>query len=113
MEKYQHNRDIKPESLFTTIFSVSRFVLIVVGILGISIEFFRDEGWLKTAISKMMNSDLGMYSFLILFGGLYLVSLWVDKAGPTKASKRGDMPFNVMMLIGVYFVYHWIATGSI
>ena len=37
MEKYEKNRNIKPDTLFQTIVSVCRLILVLLGIIGISI----------------------------------------------------------------------------
>ncbi len=112
MEKYQKNKDIKPDTLLQTIVSVGRLILVLLGIIGIAIEFFKDDGWLKQTLSKMLNSDIGLWWILIVAVILYLFNRWMNSVSMGKASKRGDLPLNVMMLVGAFFLYRIITTGG-
>ena len=112
MEKYEKNRDIKPDTLFQTLVSVGRLILVLLGIIGIAIEFFKDDGWLKQTLNKMLDSDIGLWWFPIIFAILYLFNRWMTSVNVGKASKRGDLPLNAMMLVGAFFLYRIITTGG-
>jgi len=104
--------DDKPDSLKKVLVSVAQFGLMLIGLIGISIEFFRDNGWLKQIITKMANSPLGLFSFPLLFVALFLLNKWMSGKTDGKASARGNLPMYLMMAIGAYFVFNIVTTGS-
>ncbi len=48
--KYSKNANIRPDSLLQTITSVGSVILMIIGIVGIAIEFFKEDGWISAAI---------------------------------------------------------------
>jgi len=105
-------KDERPDSLRKIMISFIQFGLILIGLIGIAIEFFRDDGWLKQAISKMANSSLGLFSFPLLFVVLFLLNKWISGKTDGKANERGNLPMYLMMAIGVYFLFNILTTGS-
>jgi len=112
MEKYEKNRDIKPDTLLKTITSIASVALLLVGIIGIAVQFFRDDGWLRQLLSKMFNSNMGLASIPVLILVLYLINRWASSAADGKASTRGNLPLYIMMLIGAFFLFRLITTGD-
>ncbi|MGZ8252536.1 MAG: hypothetical protein ACXW1P_08530 [Methylophilaceae bacterium] len=112
MEKYEKNRDIKPDTLLKTITSVASVALLMVGIIGIAVEFFRDDGWLRQLLSKMLDSNMGLASIPVIIVALYLLNRWASSAADGKASSRGNLPLYIMMAIGAFFLFRLITTGD-
>jgi len=101
----------KPDSLLSTLAAIGRFGLMLLGIIGISVEIFRDNGWLKQLIGKAFASPGTLLLIPLAIGVLYLLNKVItDGAG--KASKKGDIPLYIMMAIGAFFLYRIITTGS-
>ncbi|HSH97844.1 MAG: hypothetical protein ACAH07_10420 [Methylophilaceae bacterium] len=105
-------KDDRPDSLKKIIISVIQFGLMLIGLIGIAIEFFRDNGLLQQIISKMANSPIGLFSFPLLFVVLFLINKWMSGKTDGKASERGNLPMYLMMGIGAYFVFNIVTTGS-
>lgn len=103
--------DSKPDSLLSTLAAVSRFGLMLLGIIGISVEIFRDNGWLKQLIGKAFTSPGTLLLIPLAIGALYLLNKVItDAAGA--GSKKGDIPLYLMMAIGGFFLYRIVTTGS-
>jgi hypothetical protein len=103
--------DRKPDSLLSTLLAVSRFGLMLLGIIGISVEIFRDNGWLKQLIGKAFASPGTLLLIPLAIGALYLLDKAITNAAGT-ASKKGDIPLYIMMAIGAFFLFRLITTGS-
>ena len=99
------------DSLLDTIFAVGRFGLMLIGIIGISVEIFRDDGWLKQLIGKAFASPGTLLLIPLAIGVLYLLDKVITNAAGT-ASKKGDIPLYIMMAIGAFFLFRLITTGS-
>lgn len=102
----------KPDNLLNTLAAVGRLILVLIGLVGIAVEFFRDDGWLKQAISKLFDSSV--WYLYILFGAaaLYLLNRWMATSDGKASSGKGDLPLYIMMAIGAFFVFRLITTGS-
>lgn len=103
--------DRKPDSLLSTLLAVSRFGLMLLGIIGISVEIFRDNGWLKQLIGKAFASPGTLLLIPLAIGALYLLDKAITNAAGT-ASKKGDIPLYIMMAIGAFFLFRLVTTGS-
>lgn len=101
----------KPDSLVDTLLAVGRFGLMLLGIIGISVEIFRDNGWLKQLIGKAFASPGTLLFIPLAIGALYLLDKAITNAAGT-ASKKGDIPLYIMMAIGAFFLFRLITTGS-
>lgn len=112
-DKYEKNADIEADTPIKTIISTAKFGLVLLGMVGISVEFFRDDGWLKTFINKMLNSSLGAWWFLVIAIFLFILNRIITDNTTGKASKRGNLPFHVMMLIGAFFLYRLLVDGEL
>lgn len=111
--KYEKNENIRPDSLLKTLSSLGQFALVIVGLIGISVEFFRDNGILKQLLAKMFSTTTTMVVSLVLIGaGLFLINRWSSSAVDGTATKRGNLPMYIMMAIGVYFLFRLVTTGS-
>lgn len=101
----------QPDTLLATLLAVGRFGLMLLGIIGISVEIFRDNGWLKQLIGKAFASPSTLLLIPLVLGALYLLDKAITNAAGT-ASRKGDIPLYMMMTIGVFFLYRLITTGS-
>jgi hypothetical protein len=101
----------KPDSLVDTLLAVGQFGLMLLGIIGIAVEIFRDNGWLKQLIAKAFSSPGTLLLIPIAIGALILLDKAITNAAGT-ASKKGDIPLYIMMAIGAFFLFRLITTGS-
>lgn len=117
MLKYQKlKKDSRPDSLLSVILSVGQLLLVVVGLVGISIEFFRDKGWLKQSLSAILNTS---NSTLIIALPVALLAFlvgksWMDSHGERETSNLiADVMLYAMMLVGAWVIYKFVAEGGL
>lgn len=105
--------DKKPDSMLETVLAVGRVSLMLLGIIGIAYEVFREDGLLKQWLKSLFSSTGGLAGAVIMALVLYLFWRWMNAAPDGKATKRGDIPLYAMMAIGAFFLYRLITTGSL
>jgi hypothetical protein len=117
MLKYQKLKNgSRPDSLLSIILSVAQLLLVVIGLIGISVEFFRDKGWLKQTLSAILNTSI---STLIVALPVVLMVFLVGKSWMNSQSERetsslaGDVMLYFMMLVGAWFIFSYISSGGI
>jgi len=101
-----------PDSLAKVMVALFQVGLVLVGLIGLSVEFFRDNGILKQTLNKMLNSSLGLWSIPLAILALYILNKWINSQSSGKASKRGNLPMYLMMAIGAFFTFRLITTGG-
>ena len=105
-------KNIKPDSLFETIMATFRMGLCLLGIVGLSVETFRDNGWLKRALSSLFKSDTVLIAIPLIFIGLFLANRLLSAPTNDKNKWIGDLPLYLMMGIGAFFLFKLVSTGS-
>jgi cation transport ATPase len=110
--KYAKNAKIDPNSKVSTIMSIVSFLLMLIGLIGLGIEFFKDGGWLKSMVGRLFESTTGMLMIpVIIFAG-WLFNRWTSSPSKTEKSKAGDIPMYIMMAIGAFYLLRIITTGG-
>lgn len=109
-DKYE---DKKADSLVDTILAVGRVGLMLVGIIGIAVEMFREDGLLKRWIKSLFSSTEGLMTAVVIAVVVYFFWRWLNAAPDGKASKRGDIPMYAMMAVGAFFLFRLFTTGSL
>lgn len=116
MLKYQkQNKNMRTDSLLTVILSGGQLVLVVIGLIGVSVEFFRDKGWLKQSLSAVMNTSTSTLVMALPVALLvFLVGKsWMDAHGERESSNViADIMLYAMMLVGVWVVFKFLTGGG-
>jgi hypothetical protein len=110
--KYSKNNDIKPESNLGSALAFGRLALVLIGIIGLAMELFRDDGWLKKALAKLFESTTSMMFIPVIIFVLWLLNRWMSSASKSETKRSGDVPMYLMMAVGAYYLYMLITTGS-
>ena len=110
--KHSKNADIHPESKLSVLLAVIRMVLMGFGLVGISLELFREGGWLSQLMSKVFESTTTMLLIPLIIFALWLLNRWVSTPNKSETKKSGDMPMYIMIAIGVYYIYRIFTTGT-
>ncbi len=110
--KYSKNKDITPESKRSVFYSVISMGLMLVGIIGIAMEMFRDDGWLKTLLHKLFQSTTNMMAIPVIILVLWLLNRLMTSPNKSETSKSGDLPMYAMMAVGAYYLFRLVTTGS-
>lgn len=113
MLKYQKQKTHKPETMLSTVLAFIQVGLVVVGLIGVSIRLFSDKGWLQQWLNSLMRAELARTIIvgLLIFVAGYLLKNWMD-SGDGKQGIIADALLYLMMVIGIYFVYNFIASGG-
>jgi hypothetical protein len=110
--KYSANKDIKPESHFSAMAATGRIVLMLLGIIGLAIELFREDGWLKKGLAKLFESTTSMILIPVIIFTLWLLNRWISSSSQSETKRSGDLPMYLMMAVGAYYLFMLITTGS-
>lgn len=102
----------KSDSLLSTLAAVGRIGLMLIGLVGIAVEIFRDNGWLKQLLNKIFESSMGFVYVGVGIAVIYFLNRWMATADGKASSGKGDLPLYVMMAIGAFFLFNLITTGS-
>lgn len=91
------------------------FVLILIGIAGLSMDVFKDGGFLERALGVVWDAETRHPMLMIptIGGTLLLVSIFLRGGlAPSKSSDNGsrlaDIPIYLFMASGAYYLYHWL-----
>lgn len=112
VNKYSKNADIKADTLAKTVMSFCGILLMLAGIAGIAMEFFKENGWLKTALKWLFESTTHMMLIPIIVFVLWLLNHWMSSNATGEQKKSGDLPMYVMIAIGLFYVVQFISTGG-
>lgn len=110
--KYSKNADIQADSLLKTLTSLGGLVLVLIGLIGIAMEFFKDGGWLKTALSWLFDSTAHMMLIPVIVFVLWLLNRWTSAPAKGETRKSGDVPMYIMMAVGAFYVFRLVTTGG-
>lgn len=110
--KYIKNKDIEPESKLSVLIATVRMALVLVGIAGVAIEMFRENGWLSTLLGKLFESTTSMLLIPVIIFILWLINRWISTPNKSETKKSGDFPMYIMMAIGIYYCFRLYTTGS-
>jgi len=110
--KYSKNKDIKPESYFSSMSATGCVALMLVGIVGLAVDLFHEDGWLKIGLTKLFESTTSMMFIPVIIFVLWLLNRWMSSASNSETKKIGDAPMYLMMAAGAYYLFMLITTGS-
>lgn len=108
----KRNNSNKPDSMLFTVAAAGRIGLVIIGLIGLSVEIFRDNGWLKQLLGKLFSSSLGLAIIPVAIIVIYFVNQWLSSTSDGKASAKGDLPLYLMMAIGAFFLFNLVTKGS-
>jgi hypothetical protein len=110
--KYAKNADIKADTPLKTMVSFGGFALVIIGLLGIAMEFFKDGGWLKTAFGWLFDTTTHMMFIPVIIFALWLFNNWMTTSAKGEKKKSGDVPMYLMMAVGAFYLFRFITTGG-
>ena len=110
--KYSKNVDIQADTPLKTTISFAGMILLLIGIVGIAMEFFKDDGWLKTALGWLFDSTSHMLFIPVIIFVLWFLNRWMSSAAKGEKKKSGDLPMYIMMAIGAFYVFRIVTTGG-
>lgn len=99
--------------LLDEIKSYVTFVLILIGIAGLSMDTFKDGGFLERAWGIVWDAEM-RHPLLIIptVAGVLLVSTMFLRGGlapgKSKSNPLVDVPIYLFMACGAYYLYQWL-----
>jgi hypothetical protein len=111
--KYAKNADIQADTLVKTLTSVGGLILMLTGLAGIAMEFFKEGGWLKTALSWLFDTTTHMMFIPVIIFALWMMNRMMSSANPGESKKAGNLPMYIMMAIGAFYLFQFVTTGSL
>jgi hypothetical protein len=106
--KYKGNADIRPDTLLQTLTSVGSMALMVIGIIGIATDFFKEDSWIKKTFAYLFQSTGTIMLIPLIAFVLWLLNRWISSPSKDKKKKSGNLPMYLMMVIGAYYVYQFL-----
>jgi len=106
----------KPESLLSVIKAGAQFVLMVLGIIGLAILIFSEDGLLVTLGGKLAQFDSfgSLMAIPLLIIAIYVGRVWFEKTfGKSSAAAAGSLAMYLMMAVGAFFLFRLLSTGSL
>ena len=110
--KYSKNKDIKPETALSGILAALKMGLLILGLIGLAIELFKEDGWLKTLLAKLFESTTTMLFIPVIIFALWLLNRMMSSNKKGEVNKSGDLPMYIMMGIGAYYLFRIVTTGG-
>ena len=110
--RYSKNIDIQAESKMGTLAAVVRMGLMLIGIAGLAMELFRDDGWLKKGLAKLFESTTSMMFIPVIIFVLWLLNRWMSSGNKGETRKSGELPMYAMMAAGAYYLFMLVTTGG-
>ena len=110
--KYAKNADIQADTLGKTLTSVGGLVLMLIGLAGIAMEFFKDGGVLTKTASWLFDTSTHMMLIPVIVAVLWLMNRMMSSTNPNESKKSGNIPMYVMMAIGAFYLFRFITTGG-
>jgi hypothetical protein len=104
------------KQIFDIVQSFVMMALVLAGILGLIYRTVKEEGWFGTVVDKTWNAivDHPLVTIPLLIAAAVIGKLWhghqVEKG---YTSKLPNFFLYGVMAAGVYFIWHFISTGTI
>ncbi len=116
MLKYSKNKvKEKPDTPLTVAWAWLQLLLVVTGLIGISVEFFRDEGWLKRTLSAVVDASTSTLIAVLPVAIIVILVIrsWMNSHGDSEKSSRiADAMLFGMMLVGAWFMFMLVTQGG-
>lgn len=110
--KYSKNADIKADSPMQNVVSVVSFLLVIAGLVGLAMEFFKEDGWVRSLFSYLFQSTNHMLLIPLIGFVLWLLNKFISAPANGGTKKSGNLPMYIMMALGVYTVYQYTLGGG-
>lgn len=110
--KYSKNRNIKPDSALNNAVAMGRMALMVIGLIGIAVEFFKPDGAIKNLLGKLFQTTTSMLLIPVIIVVLWSINRWLTSPNKSETAKNGDLPMYLMMAAGAYYLFRLITLGT-
>ena len=102
----------KADSLLETLLALGRVGLMIVGIIGIAVEAFKEKGLISQLLSKATSSTFSVIISLAIVVLLLIINRWISTSDGNQ-NKKGDLPMYLMMGVGAYFIFRFLTESTL
>lgn len=110
--KYAKNADIKADTLGKTLLSVASFALMLIGIIGMMIEFFKGDGMLSRAWDWLWLDNSHLFTIPVVAAALWMLNNLMSSPKKEESKKAGNIPMYAMMAVGAFYLFRFLSTGG-
>ena len=110
--KYAKNKDIEADTLLKTLSSFGGILLVIIGLVGIAMEFFKENGFIGRIWDWLWSDTSHLIAVPVVFAALWLFNNFLSSSSKGEKKKAGDIPMYIMMAIGAYYVFQLVTTGG-
>ena len=104
-------KQVRPDSTLATLIAVGEISLVLIGLTGLSVTVFRDQGWFQQLVNNLLYTPAGLVSIPFIVLIIYILNRWMI-APDGIATGRGNWPLYIMMAIGGYFLVRLLFKGT-
>jgi len=105
--KYKQNVDTKADTPLQNLMSVGSMALVLAGIVGLALEFFKEDGLVGKIVGFFFKSTGTMLLLPVACFALWLLNRWISAAKPGETKKAGNLPMYFMMAMGAYTIFQY------
>lgn len=102
--KYLKNKDIRAESITSVLIAIIRMSLVLAGIVGLAMEFFKDGGLVVKTMSWLFDSGQHMLFIPVIIFAMWFINRMISAEGKGDIKKSGELPMYIMMALGAYYI---------
>jgi hypothetical protein len=93
--------------------SVAGLALVLIGLLGIGLDFFKGDGMLSNVWSWLWADTSHLIAIPAAAVAFWLFNRFLTASAKGEKKKAGDIPMYIMMAIGAYYVYRFVTSGAV
>ncbi len=101
----------RPESVLPLVVALGQFVLIVIGIIGLTAAIFREDGLLASAADRLLSVDAVSLLITLAVAGvaLYFIHRRLERRYEKSVARfYGTLATYAMMALGAYYLIRYL-----
>jgi hypothetical protein len=107
--------DRRPDSFTSLLVALVQLVLLLLGMIGISVHLFRQNGWISQIVGHVLEtwSFTAIAAIPLLAAAYLILTNWYTKNFTKDAQEKvTNLMLFAMMGVGAFFLFRLISSGS-
>lgn len=107
--------DHSPDSLISLLVALAQLVLLLLGMIGISVYLFRENGWISQVVGHVLEtwSFTAIAAIPLLAAAYLILANWYAKNFTKHTQEKvANLMLFAMMGVGAFFLFRLISSGS-
>ena len=103
------------KQFFSALESMITVVLVLVGIVGISFQAFREDGWVTRGFGKIADTYVNdpLIALGLTVALFFSYRAWRSATNSSRGGKLFDLIVYILMAAGTYFIARFVLKGEI